>query len=104
MINSEIITSLTHLYIFVISVVTAQLEHQSSDPGINVLLADSLHHLRQWHPHPLCPLGRLHEEAVEHGHALTQHGDLQLLLVLKEVNELLQSHLSAILLHTIDLG
>merc|ERR1719318_2135143 len=82
-------TSDTGIFILSFRVITAELEHDCSDPGVYVLLADRLHHLRHRHLHPLLPLRSLHEEAVKHGHPLAQHGDLQLVLILEVVHELL---------------
>ena len=40
---------------------------------------------------------------VKHGDSLTQHRDLQLVLVLEEIHELLQRHLGPVSLATVDL-
>ena len=64
-----------------------------SYPGVNLLFADDFDHFRHRLGHPLIPFGLGHEEGVEHGDALAEHCDLQLLFFLEVIHELLQSHL-----------
>lgn len=59
---------------------------------INLFLSASVFNLRE--SHPLITLSWGHEEGVQHGHSLAQHGDLQLMLLLEMLDEFFQCHFS----------
>lgn len=83
-----------HLHVLAAVVVAAQLEHQRAHVRLQPLARHARHHLRHGQPQPLGALGLHHEERVQHAHALRQHRDLQLVLVLEVVEELLERDLA----------
>lgn len=74
------VANVGHLHILAVGVVAADLEDQRALVRFDAALGHTTHHLRHGQRQAFGALGLGHEERVQHGHALREHRDLQLLL------------------------
>ena len=79
---------------------TAQLKYQCSHMADKLLFPHTAYNLGHWLVQSFLEAGDWHEDGAEHRHALGQHNDLQLMLVLSS-RGLFEGHLLTISLQTL---
>ena len=82
-------------------IIRNQLENDKELIGWELLLRDALDNLRHGHLLPLLHLLLIRKERIQNAHSLTEHLDLQVVLLLKVIHELGQRNVSLVDVQTI---